>query len=138
LATNTQPTRFAETPHHLSTTGALVILVWLVAAGTVAIAQTKLGPVSPAGGAVAMIGAILLAAYCYTRYCARQAGISHALGVGIAWLGLGIITELAMAIRLGHGWYTVLGSPDRPLLRNLLFFVWIFAPALFARREDAE
>ncbi len=138
MATNTQPAPFAETAHHLSTTGAMVILVWLVAAGAVAIAQTKLAPSAPAGGAAVTIAAILLAAYCYTRFCARHCGISHALGVGIAWLGLGTLTELLMATHLGRGCYAVLGSPDRPLLRNMLFFVWIFAPALFARREDAE
>lgn len=80
----------------------------------------------------------LLAAYGYTRFCARHAGISHALGVGIAWLTLGISTELVMATRLGHEWDAVLGSPDLPLLRNVLFFVWIFAPAVFARREGGE
>jgi hypothetical protein len=73
--------------------------------------------------------------HCYTRFCARQAGITHALGVGAAWLVLGITTELVMAARLAHDWSAVLGSPDRPLLRNVFFFVWIFAPALFAHRE---
>jgi hypothetical protein len=48
----------------------------------------------------------------------------------------GIVTEIAGTMRLGHGWYAVLGSPERPLLRNIFFFVWIFAPAIFARRED--
>ena len=95
-------------------------------------------PVSPAGAAAATIAAIVLAAYCYTRFCARHAGISHALGVGIAWLVLGITAELVMATHLHRGWYAVLGSPDRPLLRNVFFFVWIFSPALFARREDEE
>jgi hypothetical protein len=67
---------------------------------------------------------------------AREAGITHALGVGIAWLVLSIATEIALTTRVGHGWFTLLGSPDRPLLRNVLLFVWIFAPALFARRES--
>jgi len=43
-----------------------------------------------------------------------------------------------MATHLGRGWYAVLGSPARPLLRNIFFFVWIFSPALFARREDVD
>jgi hypothetical protein len=121
-------TRFAETRHHLATTAALVILFWIAAAGAVAAAQ--------AGGAAVKIAAILLASYCYTRFCARYGGISHALGVGIAWLALGITTELVMAAHFGRAWYAVLGSPDRPLLRNVFFFVWIFAPALCARRDD--
>ena len=133
-----QTTRFAETQHHLATTAALVTLFWIAAAGGVAGAQKKLEPISPAGGAVVTIAVILLAAYCYTRFCVRYAGISHALGVGIAWLALGIITEVVVAARLGHQWNAILGSPDRPLLRNVFFFVWIFAPALFARREDGE
>jgi hypothetical protein len=136
----TQPAApFAETRHGLATTAALVVPFWLAAAGAVGAAQTQLHRVSPAAATVATIAVILLAAYCYTRFCARQAGITHALGVGIAWLVLGITTELVMAARLGHAWdAAVLGSPDRPLLRNVFFFVWIFAPALFARREGDD
>jgi hypothetical protein len=136
MATNAQPTaRFSETRHRLATTAALVILFWIAAAGVVGTVHTILEPVSPAGAAVATIAAIVLAAYCYTSFCARYAGISHALGVGTAWLVLGITTELVTATHLHRGWYAVLGSPDRPLLRNVFFFVWIFSPALFARRE---
>lgn len=133
-----QTTRIAETHRHPATTAALVVLFWIAAAATVATAQAKLRPIAPAVGAVAAIAAILLAAFCYTRLCAPHAGISHALGVGIAWLALGIAAELVMAMRVGHEWEAVLGSPDRPLLRNIFFFVWIFAPALFARRDDGE
>lgn len=139
MAANAQPTtRFSETHHRLTTTAALVILFWIAAAGVVGEAHTILEPISPAGGAVAAIAAILLAAYCYARFCARHAGISHSLGVGIAWLTLGIITEIVVAARVGHEWNVILGSPDRPLLRNVFFFVWIFSPALFARRDDEE
>ena len=139
MAANTHLTpRFAETRHRLTTTAALVILFWIAAAAAVAAAQTELRPVSPAGGAVATIGAILLAAFGYTHFCARCAGLSHALGVGITWLVLGIATELAMAAYLGRGWDVVLGSTDQPLLRNIFLFVWIFAPAFFAHREEGE
>jgi hypothetical protein len=75
-------------------------------------------------------------AYAYTRFAAREAGASHALYVGVAWLTLSIAAEVAMAVRTGHGWFTLLGSPDRPLLRHILLFAWIFAPVMFARRED--
>ncbi len=124
--------------HRPATTAALVIIFWIAAAAVVGVVQTKLPSLSPAGAAIATIATILLAAFCYTRFCARRAGVPHALGVGIAWLVLGITTELVMAMRLGRGWYAVLGSPDRPLLRNVFFFVWIFGPALFAQREDVE
>lgn len=137
MADTTHPAaRFAETRHHLATTAGLVVVFWTAAAAAVTAAQTRLHAVSPAGANVATIAAIVFAAWCYTRFCARHAGISHALGVGIAWLALGIAAELVMATRAGHGWYGVLGSPDRPLLRNVIFFVWIFAPAIFARREE--
>ena len=84
------------------------------------------------------VGAVFAVAYCYTRFCARNAGISHALGVGTAWLVMAIVAEMTMSAWLGHGWYALLGSPDRPLLRNVSLFVWIFAPALFAHGEVEE
>lgn len=119
------------------TTAVLVFLFWLAAAILVATCHVALGRLSPSGCAVAVIVSIVGMAYAYTRFCARCAGISHALGVGIAWLVLAIVTEIAITSRIGHGWYSLIGTPNRPLLRNLFLFVWIFAPALFARREAA-
>ena len=110
-----------------------MVLFWIAIAATVVAAQLILQPFF---AAVATIAAIVLGAYSYSRFRARNVGISHALGVGIAWLALGIGTELVMAAHLGRGWYGVLGSPDHPLLRNVFFFVWIFSPALFARRDQ--
>ena len=110
-----------------------MVLFWIAIAAAVVAAQMTL---QPFWAAVATIATIVLGAYSYSRFRARNVGISHALGVGIAWLALGIGTELVMAAHLGHGWYGVLGSPDRPLLRNVFFFVWIFSPALFARRDE--
>lgn len=139
MVTNThQTTRFVEAHRHPATTAALAVLFWIAAAGAAAAAQTKLQPISPAGAAAGTIASILLAAYGYNRFCARWAGVSHALGVGIGWLALSIATELVMAARLGREWVGILGSPERPLLRNVLLFVWIFAPALFARRDDGD
>lgn len=139
MADMTHPNaRFAETRHHFTTMAGLVVVFWMAAAAAVTVAQTKLHPVSPAAATVATIVVIVLAACCYTHLCARNAGISHALGVGIAWLALGILTELVMATQVDHGWFGVLGSPHRPLLRNVIFFVWIFSPAIFARREDQD
>jgi hypothetical protein len=136
MTTMTQPIgRFAQRHHHPVTTATLVLLFWIVAAGLVAAAHGTIEPRSPQAGAVATIAALIATAYAYSRFVAREAGISHALGVGIAWLVLSIATELAWTTQAGHGWFTLLGSPDRPLLRNVLLFVWIFAPAIFARRE---
>jgi len=115
----------------------LVLLFWLVAAALVAAAH-ELDPWSPLTGAAVTIGAVFAVAYCYIRFCAPNAGISHALGVGTTWLVLAIAGELAISAWLGHGWYALLGTPDRPLLRNVFLFVWIFAPAFFARGEVEE
>jgi hypothetical protein len=104
----------------------LVFLFWLAAALLVAMA-----------GAFVKIAAIVAVAFAYTRLCARCAGMPYALGVGIAWLVLTIAAELLMTAHLGRGWFGLLGSPERPLLRNIDLFVWIFAPALFARGEEA-
>ena len=139
MASRTQPAApFAETRYGHAATTMLVILFWAAAACSVAAAQTYLLPISPAAATVATIAAILAAAYGYTRSCAPQAGITHALSVGSAWLMLGIAAEIAMESHLAHDWHAVLGSPDRPLLRNVFFFVWIFAPVLCARRDGAE
>ena len=128
---------FADTHHRPATTAVLVTLFWIAAASVVTTAQTRLMPISPLAATAVTIGAIVLAAWSYTRLCARHSGVSHALGVGIAWFALAILAELVAASRLGHAWYGVLGSPDRPLLRTIFFFVWIFAPAMFAHRGEA-
>lgn len=136
MTTMTHPaTTFADVRHHPAMTAALVFVFWIAAATLVATCHVELDPVSPAAGAVGTIASIAAAAYAYTRFCARCAGVSHALGVGIAWLVLAIVTEIAIASRTGRGWFSLIGSPDRPLLRNVLLFVWIFAPALFAHGE---
>lgn len=137
MATMTlQATSSADSPRSFATTAALVTLFWIPAAVGVGVVHTQIDPLSASGGAGASIAIIVACAWCYTRFCERCAGISHAFGGGIAWLLFGIVTEIAITMRLGHGWYAVLGTPDRPLLRNLFLFVWIFAPAIFARRED--
>jgi hypothetical protein len=126
---------FADVRHHPVTTAVLVFLFWLGASVLVATSHRRLDALSGPGSAIAAMSAIVAAAYAYTRSCARCAGLDHALGVGLAWLVLAIVTEIAVSSRLGHGWYALIGTPDRPLLRNIFLFVWIFAPALFAHRK---
>lgn len=130
--------RFPCRTHHPATTAALVLFFWMVAASLVAAAHVAVEPRSATAGAVATIAAVTVTAYAYSQFAARQAGVTHALGVGIAWLVLSIATEIALATYAGHGWFTLLGSPGRPLLRNVLLFVWIFAPSCFARRGDVD
>ena len=133
-----QATSVADRRHPFATTAVLVTLFWSIAAIGVGFVHAEIDPLSASGGAVASIAIVVIGAYSYTRFCARCAGVSHALGVGIAWLVFGIVTEIAVTMRLGHAWYGVLGTPDRPLLRNIFLFVWIFAPAIFSRGEDSD
>jgi hypothetical protein len=128
---------FADAHHHRwTTTWLIVILNWVAAATLVAVAHSRLDRLSTWGGAVAVIASIVGMAYVYMRLCARQADVSHALAVGIAWLVLAISAEVVVTTYLGHGWFALLGSPGQPFLRNVFLFVWIFAPALFARRSS--
>jgi hypothetical protein len=126
--------RFAHRHHHPVATALSVTLFWAVAAVLVATAHSMVDPISPKAGAALSIAGLIGTAWAYSLLVAREAGIDHALGVGIAWLVLSIATEVALTASIGTGWFALLGSPDRPLFRNVLLFVWIFAPALFARR----
>lgn len=136
MTTMTHPAApFAHRHHRPVTMATLVVLFWLGAALLVAGVHVAIDARSPNAGAVATIAVLIATAWLYTKLCASEAGVSHALGVGIAWLVLSIATEIALTTYAGHGWFTLLGPPHRPLLRNVLLFVWIFSPALFARRE---
>jgi hypothetical protein len=106
------------------------LLFWLLAAFLVAGSHATLDRWSIAGGAAAEIASIVVAGYCYMRFAARDATVDHAYAVGVAWLLLAMVVEIAAGQRV-----VLLGSPVRPVLRNIFLFVWIFAPALFARRE---
>ncbi len=138
MTTMTPPVeQFATRHHHPATTAALVVVSWMIAAALVLAVHVEIEPRSARASAVATIAVLIATAYAYSRFVARQAGVSHALGVGTAWLSLSIATEIAVTSSAGHAWFTLLGSPDRPLLRNVLLFAWVFAPALFARREPS-
>jgi len=122
--------------HHPTTITVCVLLFWLIAAVLVVAAHVGIDRRSPAAAATLSIAALAATAYGYNRFVARHAGITHALGVGIVWLVLSIGVEITLATRLGHGWYSLLGSPAHPLMRNVYLFAWIFAPAFFAEREE--
>lgn len=118
-------------------TAVRVALAWAAAAVAVALVHTLLDRRFPLSAAALEIGLILLVSFCYMRMT-PGANVHDALGVGIVWLVLGILAEVSSAAALHHGWFLVLGSPDKPLLRNLFLFVWIFAPALFARQQQDD
>jgi len=63
----------------------------------------------------------------------RRATIDHALLVGVIWLILGVIVEVATSAHVHHAWFELLGSPAHPAIRNVLLVTWVGAPALFAR-----
>lgn len=129
---------FASRRHRAATTAGLVTAFWLAGSILVTGAARAIEPLSRRAGAVAAVAAIVLTAFAYTRRVASEAGVSHALGVGIAWLVLSLAAEMAFAAWGIEPWLALLGSPQRPLLRHALLFAWVFAPALFARRDARE
>jgi hypothetical protein len=127
---------FVRRDHHPARVALLVLFFWFIAAALVISVHAEIEPFSPMAGAALNITALLLVAYVYTRSAARQSGIAHALGVGSTWLLLSIAAEITITAHQRHAWFALLGSPERPLLRNVFLFAWVFAPALFARRES--
>jgi hypothetical protein len=126
---------FPSRHHHFMTTASLVVLFWLVAATLVVAVRIVADAFSTAAGSIATIAALLASAWAWARFTSRQSGLTHALGVGCAWLALSIAAEVIIGLRIGEGWSMLIGSPDQPFLRNIVLFTWIFAPALFARRK---
>lgn len=102
------------------------LLFWIAAALLVLATHGFVDPYSLAAGAVLKLGAIVVAAFLYIRFTARNATVDHAVFVGVAWLMLDIISELTLRVDL-------LGSTAAPAMRNLMLVTWIAAPALFAR-----
>jgi hypothetical protein len=130
--------KFAERRHHPALAGALVVLFWIVAAALVFAVRIEIAPRSATASAVSILAVLLIVAWAYTALVARCAGGGHALGVGITWLFLTVVTEMVMTSHFGRGWFALLGPPDRPFFRNLILFAWIFSPALFAHSCSAE
>ena len=83
-------------------TTACVVLFWMVAA--VLVHSIPRGVTSPLGGGAATIAVLVATAFAYMRLTARDAGVTHALGVGVAWLVLSMSVEIGMARYLGHPW----------------------------------
>jgi len=136
MTTTTRPIVRTEERQHWTTTILRIGLFWLAGAVLAATARIELDAISQIGAAAVAMAAIFSMAWAYTHFSAHHRGLSHALDAGIVWLLLAIVAEIVITSRIGHGWYALLGSPQRPLLRNLFFFVWMFAPAAFARRQE--
>jgi len=119
----------------LSTTSS-ALLMWGAAAILAASVQTLVGPWSVGAGAVLTAAAVAVAAWGYGKLRGNRMTFSHALGLGVVWFVLAILTEMIVTTQLGHGWYGLLGSPEHPFVRNVLFLAWIFTPVVFAREEE--
>jgi hypothetical protein len=130
--------RFSERKHHLVTTATMVVLFWTIAAVLVLAAHQRIGPISPAAAVTVEIASIVLVAFSYIRLTARDATVDHALFVGIIWTVFGIVAEITATTIGGRRWFELLGTPARPMLRDLLLFAWIAAPALFARARSSR
>ena len=116
--------------------GATVVLFWIAAVLLVLAAHQLLDPVSAAAAVTMKVVVIVATAFVYIRVAARTATLGHALFVGIFWLTLGIVVELVTASMSGHGWFEIIGSPAKPLQRDLMLVAWIAAPTIFARYRE--
>jgi uncharacterized membrane protein YGL010W len=117
--------------HRIPATTALVLAFWSAAAVLVTMVDHALRP-SPLCVAAKVL-VILTAALAYVKLTASDATLEHALLAGVAWLVLGIIAELWMTSRSGHGWYAMLGAPGHTVVRDVLLAAWALAPALCVR-----
>jgi len=97
--------------------------------------HNSLEPVSPARWPHGEVVIIMTMAFVPMRLVAREASIGDALLIGVAWLSVSIMTEMIAAAFLSHGWFPLIGSLARPLLRNVLLVAWTASPELFARRR---
>src|SRR5438874_13727230 len=99
MTTMTHPIERSAHSRQAWITYAFMAFFWIVAALLVMGAHVALDRTSPIASAAATIAVILAAAYGYTRLAAQNAGVTHALSVGITWLVLSIVAGLALAAR---------------------------------------
>jgi hypothetical protein len=112
-----------------------VVASWLAAALFVYAGHTAHFRPHRAIGELFAIAGVFLIAYIYSRLTPHL-GVSHGLAVGIAWLALSLAVEIAVGTQSHRGWFALIGAPDRPVMRNVMLFVWAFAPAVFARGDE--
>ena len=124
---------FARSKGSVLLTATLVIAWWAVAAFFVLLCDRELGHISPALCVALKALAILATAGAYMHFAARDKTTDHALFVGVGWLLLSIIAEVTITLSTGHGWHALIGSPSHDVLRDVLLFSWVAAPATFAR-----
>lgn len=110
-----------------------VLLFWGLAAVPVIAIDAAVDTLTPLGAIAVKIAAIVAVAWLYVRFTARNCSVDHALFVGLTWLLLDIATEIATTTYLGHGWFNLIGAPENHVIRDVLLFTWIGAPALFAQ-----
>lgn len=134
MTTSVQPEDVAQP--HLFRRSAQVVVFWVIAAVLAFIGHTVVAQRSRnLGEAFAMLS-VFIVAWAYSRTASPDFTVTHAMMVGVTWVVLAVAAEIANGARTGHGWYELMGHPDRPLLRNMMLFVWVFSPAIFARDEE--
>jgi hypothetical protein len=110
----------------------MVVGSWAVAAFLVTMVEHTFAS-DPALCGAAKVAVIIITAFAYMTLGVRRATLDHALAVGVVWLVLGVIVEVATSAHIHHAWFELLGSPAHPVIRNVLLVAWVAAPALFAR-----
>ncbi|HSP17411.1 MAG TPA: hypothetical protein VLV78_21890 [Thermoanaerobaculia bacterium] len=123
--TSRSPVRFAAR-------AGLAVLCWTLAAVAVLMVHSTFDPASPHLAVILKSCSIVVAAFACIRLL-PDCTIDHALIIGVTWLLLAIIAEVAVSSSTGHAWFGLLGSPSTPYSRDVLLVVWTAAPAVFAR-----
>jgi hypothetical protein len=123
----------SQRKQHLATRIAFMAICWAIAAIVVMTVQEHFGTVSAAVCVGLKSAVIIFAAMVYMKLVEPHASLDHAILVGMIWLVLAMFFEIGEASRLGRGWYELLGPPSQPVPRDIVLFVWLAAPALFAR-----
>jgi hypothetical protein len=126
----------APTALHPFTRTASAVAVWILASIVVVMAHRTFDPISAAAGVTVKTLTIVVAGFAYARLAYRRTTFDQALAIGVAWLVLGIMTEIVMTAQTHHAWFLLLGSPAKPFLRDVIMFAWVAAPAIFARYES--
>lgn len=126
----------AATRLHFATRAAVAIALWAAAAVVVVTTHRMFAPVSASADVVAKTLVIFVAGFAYARLASPRTTVNQALIVGASWLFLGVIAEVIVSSATHHPWFQILGSPAKPILRDVVLFAWVAAPAFFARYDN--
>jgi hypothetical protein len=118
-------------------TAVMVIVFWILAAALVVAVHRNIDGASRIGGRIACAAAVVAAAGAYVKLGASRATIDHALLVGVTWLVLAIVAEIASTSLAAHR-LDLLSRAAPPWFGDLMLFLWIAAPAFFVRHPSTS